>query len=307
MKTKVLVIALSLCMVLAMMPMTVSAATYSDTDGHWAESHIDRWSQYGIVNGKGGSTFDPNGLMTRGEAAKVFAELFGLKEKADISGFADVDADDWYADAIAMCVAAGIMNGTSDTSLDPDGYMSREMFFTMFARALGIKPEASTEKKYDDANEVSDWAEGYVNALINAGYVSGTTDKTVEPTIDINRASVMALLDKTVTHYVTEDGATVDAADGGLILVVANNVKIENAPEGTVVATAPESTGTTANGAEISGDSFVVVVPEEEVSTGGGGGSISSGTTGGGTSGGGTTGGGTSGGSTTGGSTTGQH
>jgi len=275
MKTKVLVIALSLCMVLAMMPMTVSAATYSDTDGHWAESHIDRWSQYGIVNGKGGSTFDPNGLMTRGEAAKVFAELFGLKEKADISGFADVDADDWYADAIAMCVAAGIMNGTSDTSLDPDGYMSREMFFTMFARALGIKPEATNNKDFDDHHEVSDWAEGYVNALINGGYVSGMTEDTIEPDLNINRASVMTLLHKTVKHYVTEEGTTVDAADladGGIILVVADDVKIENAPEGSVIVTAPETTGTVANGTKIEEDTFHEIVEEAPVVSGGGGG-----------------------------------
>ncbi|MBQ4340045.1 MAG: S-layer homology domain-containing protein, partial [Firmicutes bacterium] len=228
---KVLALLLSLCLVVSA-PVAVFAADFSDTEDHWAESSIDRWSSYGILNGKGGDIFDPNAPMKRGEAATIFANLLGLTETADISQFGDVSADDWYAEALAKCVAAGIMNGVGDDMMDPEGTITREMFFTMFARALGIRPQASTDENFDDADEVSDWAEGYINALINEGYVDGLTDTEIAPDVNINRASVAALLDKTVKQYVTEEGAVVDASEGGLILVAADNVKIENAPEG---------------------------------------------------------------------------
>ena len=268
-----LALLLSLCLVLSA-PVAVFAADFDDTDGHWAEGAIDKWTDYGVLNGKGGDLFDPNAPMKRGEAAVMFAKLLGLTETADISGFADVSAEDWYADALAKCVAAGIMNGVGDDQMNPEGTITREMFFTMFARALGIKPEASLNSEFADAGEVSDWAEGYVNALINNGYVNGVSDDEIAPEIDINRASVVTLLNQTVKQYVTEEGAVVDASEGGLILVVADDVKIENAPEGTVVVTAPETTGTTANDQPIEKDEYVeVVVPEEPVVTPGGGGS----------------------------------
>lgn len=274
MAKKIVAVALVLAMVLSM---STVAFAFEDTQGHWAEDAIKTWSDRGIVNGKGGNSFDPNGNMKRGEAAMMFAKLLGLTETADISAYGDVDAEDWYAEALAKCVAAGIMNGTSDSTMDPEGTITREMFFTMFARALGIKPVAKTEKTFEDDHKVSDWAEGYVNALVEGGYVSGITEDTIAPEVNINRASVMSLLDKTVKHYVTEDNATVDAADvadGGIILVVADNVKIENAPAGTTVVTAPETTGTVANGTKIEEDTFHEIIVEEEapVVSGGGGG-----------------------------------
>lgn len=272
---KAVAVLLTLAMVLSM---ATVAFAFEDVEDHWAEDAIRTWSARGIVNGKDADTFDPNGNMKRGEAATIFAKLLGLTEMADITAYGDVDADDWYAEALAKCVAAGIMNGVSDTAMDPEGTITREMFFTMFARALGIKPEATNNKDFDDHHEVSDWAEGYVNALINGGYVSGMTEDTIEPDLNINRASVMTLLHKTVKHYVTEEGTTVDAADladGGIILVVADDVKIENAPEGSVIVTAPETTGTVANGTKIEEDTFHEIVEEEApVVSGGGGGGV---------------------------------
>ena len=74
---------LALCMLISLFPVT-ALATYSDIDGHWGEEAIERWSEYGIVEGDG-ENFNPDGLMTRGAAAAVFARLLGLSDKADIS------------------------------------------------------------------------------------------------------------------------------------------------------------------------------------------------------------------------------
>ena len=73
------------CLVLAgavtasLCSMSALAANYADTNGHWAESSINRWTDTGIVNGNGNGSFNPNGTMTRAEAAVMFANLMQVR------------------------------------------------------------------------------------------------------------------------------------------------------------------------------------------------------------------------------------
>jgi len=241
MKRRMLAVLLTLIMVIGMVPATAFAApAFNDIDGHWAEEAIDRWADYGIVAGMNGG-FNPDGTMTRAQAAAVFANLFGLSKKADVSAFTDVE-DAWYKDAIAMCVEAGIMSGVGGGKMDPHGTLTREQMFTMFANGLGIKPEAEAKKDFVDDHKTSSWAEGYINALVNRGYVSGMAGNTLAPDKEINRASVMALLSASVTTYVTESGEVEAPADGGLIIVVADEVTITGEFSGTVLAVGGDTT-----------------------------------------------------------------
>lgn len=263
MKRKLLAILLIVCLVISIAPAAL-AAGYDDTDGHWAEGSIERWAAHGIIEGYDGK-FDPDGTMTRAQAAAIFARLLKLDAKADISKYTDVDSDAWYAEYIAMCVAAGIMNGVGDNAMDPNGTLTREQMMVMLCRALGIQPEATCDKTFADSDKISDWAEGYINALVNAGIVDGVGNNTMAPATDINRASMMALLDKSIAGYADEDGETLTVEEGktGIILVVADNVKVEDAPAGTIVVTGADAHDTTVNGTEIT-NGTVHEVPEEE-------------------------------------------
>ena len=312
MKKKLLAIATCLCMLTSLLPAVAMAAEYPDTVGHWAEESIARWSDAGVVQGSNGQ-FNPEGMMTRAEAAQVFTNLLKLTGKADLSAYTDVAADAWYADAFAACVAQGIMNGVAADQMDPTGTVTREMFFVMFARALSIQEESSLKGNFTDASEISSWAKGYVYALINNGYVNGTADGVISPELNINRASVMALLDQTIAYYVVEDG-TVELKESGVVLVladnvtitgdadatvvvaaegakvsmkgytgdatvsvVANDVAITNAPEGTVITVADDAAGTTVNGEAVAvGEE--IVIPEKQPAPSGGGSSSGGGT-----------------------------
>ncbi len=238
---------------------TVSAADFADTTGHWAEEAIDRWSEVGVVNGVSEDSFNPNGQLTRAEGAQIFTNLLKLTAKADLSAYTDVAADAWYADAMAACVAQGIMNGVAADQMNPNGTVTREMFFVMFARALGIQEESSLKGDFTDASEISSWAKGYVYALINNGYVNGTAEGVISPELNINRASVMALLDQTIAYYVVEDG-TVELKEEGVVLVLADNVTLTGDADATVVVAA--------EGAKVSmkgytGDATVSVVADD--------------------------------------------
>lgn len=59
------------------------------------------------------------------------------------TGFSDVDAGSWYADAVAYVRDNGLMSGTSDTTFEPDSTMTRAMLVTTLYRAAGSPPLGS--------------------------------------------------------------------------------------------------------------------------------------------------------------------
>ena len=229
MKRKILSTLLVLCMLVSLLPtMALAASVYNDTDGHWAADAIDRWSGYGVVNGKGEGSFDPNGQMTRAEAAQVFANLLGLNKEGDISAYPDAQGE-WYSEAIAKCVAAGILNGKGAGKMDPNGTVTREEFLTMYARAVCISNGADateakgelSQKGFADTAKVSDWAADAIGTLVDKGYVNGLTATELAPQANINRASVMALLNQSISTYVGKDSTetTVAAKSEGITLI----------------------------------------------------------------------------------------
>ena len=182
----------------ASLGVTAMAADFTDTQGHWAEEHIDRWQEVGVLNGDSETTFNPDGEMTRAEAAQVFTNLLKLEADEAVEGYTDLAEGAWYINAISACVDQGIMNGVGEGLMDPNGTVTREMFFVMFGRALGLQEEKSLNKTFADSASVSSWAQGYVYALINHGYVNGVSDSSIAPQLNIDRASVAALLDQTI-------------------------------------------------------------------------------------------------------------
>ena len=264
MKRKILSLILVFAMTVSLLTVGTGAVepTYGDTAGHWAESSIERWSAYGIIQGSNGQ-FDPNGQLTCAQLATILAKLLKLPAAKD-AGFTDNTADAWYYDAINRCAAAGILNGNGDGTVTPDAPITRERAMVMLARALGIEPIRKPDlTKYTDAAQVSAYAQGYVAALIEAGIVGGVTADELAPQDNINRASTVTILDRAISTYADKAGATVKADGKGLVLVVAENVKITGAPEGTKIVVADGATGLTVNGKSVSDDQ-TYIVPKTE-------------------------------------------
>lgn len=260
MKRKFLSLILAFAMTVSLFTVGTGAVepTYGDTAGHWAESSIERWSAYGIIQGSNGQ-FDPNGQLTCAQLATILAKLLKLPAAKD-AGFTDNTADAWYYDAINRCAAAGILNGNGDGTVTPEAPITRERAMVMLARALGIEPIRKPDlTKYTDAAQVSAYAQGYVAALIEAGIVGGVTADELAPQDNINRASTVTILDRAISTYADKAGATVKADGKGLVLVVAENVKITGAPEGTKIVVADGATGLSVNGKAVSaGQTYIV-------------------------------------------------
>ena len=247
---------LSLCMVLTLVPMPVAATVfkdgtgadpqsesvsasgalpYDDTAGHWAEKSIERWSRSGVVQGNGGK-FDPDGQLTCAQLATVLANLLRLVG-APNAGFSDNDPSAWYFDAVNRCAAAGILQGNGDGTVTPNAPITRERAVVMLCRALGIEPQENPDlTKHSDADKVSAYAGGYLAAMHREGIITGVGGNQLAPQENITRASIVTILDRAIALYIHEEGVSAAAEGGGIILVVADAVKIGGSVEKLLVS-----------------------------------------------------------------------
>lgn len=263
MKRKILAALLTLVMVFSLLSVSAWAeeTTYSDVAGHWAQTAILRWSDYGVLQGSEGK-FSPDGTLTRGQMAVILSRLLNLPA-APSAGFTDVAPDAWYADGINRCAAAGILQGSEGKAM-PEDPITREQAMVMLCRALGIAAEdVGVLAAFSDVSLASDYARPYVAALVKAGVVKGDANGLLNPLSKITRAEIVTMIDRLVGHYAKDAGAVVDASDGALVIVVAENVKIVNAPAGTKIIVTEKATGLTVNGTTVSADQ-TYIVPEQE-------------------------------------------
>ena len=252
---RTLAMVLALAMVLTAMGMTVvSAASYNDTQGHWAESYINTWSDNGVIQGDGGY-FRPDDAITRAEVAQVTQNVISYVNKA-ANTFTDVSASDWYADAILKLAAAGALTGNGDGTMSPNNYMTREEAMSMLARAYGLTVENSQAgiTQYADYQNISDYATGYVGAMTAESYVGGYEDGTIRPKDYISRAEFVKILDNMIKLYITEPGSYGSQYVGGLVMIKTGGVTLSGIiAKGMVVS--PQVNGdVTIMGSQVSGN-----------------------------------------------------
>ena len=224
---RTLSIVLAIAMVLTTFGMvTVSAANYADTPGHWAEAVIDEWTGYGVIQGDGGY-FRPDDSITRAEVAQVTQNVIGYAATTE-NTFTDVDPNAWYTDAILRLAEAGALKGNGDGTMSPDAYMTREEAMTMLGRAYGLTP-ANTNAgitQYSDYQSISEYANGYIGAMTAAGYVNGYEDGTIRPQATVSRAEFVKILDNMIGLYIAAPGTYGPAYVKGLVMVKSGGVNL---------------------------------------------------------------------------------
>ena len=236
------------------MATVVSAAEYQDTQGHWAESYINKWSDNGVIQGDGGY-FRPDDAITRGEVAQVTQNLIGYVNKAT-NTFTDVAASDWYSDAILRLVEAGVLTGNGDGTMSPNNYMTREEAMTMLARAFGLQVQNSNAgiTQYADYQNISDFATGYVGVMTSSGYIGGYEDGTIRPKDYISRAEFVKIIDNMIKLYITEAGTYGPEYVGGLIIIKTGGVTLSGIVAKGVVVSGQARGDVTITGSQISGN-----------------------------------------------------
>ena len=167
------------------------------TEGDWFYDAVRYAYETGLMDGVGDSLFAPNSETTRAQLVTILYRLAGEPEPGGDSGFSDVAAGTWYADAVAWAAENGIVNGTTDTTFAPGEDITRQQLVTIlyrYAESKGYDVSASADLSgYPDAGQVQDYAQPAMAWAVAEGIVEGV-DGNLNPTGDATRAQIATIL-----------------------------------------------------------------------------------------------------------------
>ncbi|NQX69040.1 S-layer homology domain-containing protein [Paenibacillus alba] len=172
--------------------------TFSDVSkDHWAGDVIKELAAKQLVNGTSATTFEPERSVTRAEFTTLLVRALKLTGTGQPS-FADVKSSDWYAEAIAIAVKAGVVNGESEAVFDPNAQITREEMVTMMMRAYavthGSQPTGHANTVFTDESQFSSWAAAFVNQAAELHLVQGRQDGIFEPQGITSRAEAAQVI-----------------------------------------------------------------------------------------------------------------
>ncbi len=124
---------------------SINQYAFEDTD----DQHVLLANALGIVSGKGNGTFDPNGLITRQEAAVMLsntAKHLGIKVEGQALRFSDQNlVANWAKDGVAFVSSAkekatgrNVMNGVSSDLFGPHATFTRQEAIITIKRLFRI-------------------------------------------------------------------------------------------------------------------------------------------------------------------------
>lgn len=205
--------ALAAVLVAGSLPVTASAATFTDiNEVSWASSTIQAVSDKGLINGYEDGTFRAKNNVTYSEAMVMIYNLMdktgNLKASATntLSIYQSVlntyKIPTWSQSTVAYGLSAQILMAADLPKFTTDGVSNpatRQDVAVMFGRALSEKYDiyAGTGVNYNDVWRISDEAMPYVDLLTRLGIVTGDDSGNFNPTANITRAEMAVMMNKT--------------------------------------------------------------------------------------------------------------
>lgn len=205
--------ALAAVLVAGSLPVTASAATFTDiNEVSWASSTIQAVSDKGLINGYEDGTFRAKNNVTYSEAMVMVYNLMSktgnLKTSATntLSIYQSVlntyKIPTWSQSTVAYGLSAQILMAADLPKFTTNGVSNpatRQDVAVMFGRALSEKYDiyAGTGVNYNDSWRISDEAMPYVDLLTRLGIVTGDDSGNFNPTANITRAEMAVMMNKT--------------------------------------------------------------------------------------------------------------
>lgn len=198
----------------------IRKVAFADVDGGEAWADCVRYMAYqGILGGAGTETFRPEGLATRAAVTAAMFRMSGEDAPEYAGTYEDVQAEDWFAGALAWALEAGVLEGafTETSVFAPQRPVTRVELAVMLARHAGYMaggaerdqpPESPRQlqetalqreppqrmpaaqmslEDYRDGGAVPEALVPEVSAALAAGLFRGMISDTVFPNLPVNR------------------------------------------------------------------------------------------------------------------------
>ena len=187
---RALSLGLAMVMVLSMMVIGAGAASYddfSDKDEIVNTEAVSVLVELGVINGKDDGSFDPTGIVTRAEMAKMICVVLNGGKDPSLGSTVNSTYTDtvghWASGYIEYCSQLGIVAGKGDGTFDPNGTVTGSEAAKMLLVALGYKSEI-------EGFTGSNWAVG-VNVRANQKGLYDDLDISVDAGLSRDNAAQM--------------------------------------------------------------------------------------------------------------------
>ena len=178
---------------------------FSDVDPDaWYHESVDYVVENGLMNGISDELFDPAGTVTRGMVVTILYSLEGEPAVSGPSHFFDVstEAPEWYTDAVLWASENGIVEGYIEGPhkvFGPNAPITREQFAAILYRYEQYKGGGFVGDwyfllEYEDADQISDWADEAMHWCVMKGIIKGCTETTLVPKGEASRAEAAAII-----------------------------------------------------------------------------------------------------------------
>ncbi len=133
-------------------------ATFSDTQGHWAEDNINKVAEYGLLKGYPDGSFKPEGKMKRAEIASIISKYWEIKgfepniEDADIR---DIQSH-WAEKLITALYNHNFVDLYADRTFKPNAPLDRATVVQILNR-ITDRPLRQDENQILDDVIGRDW------------------------------------------------------------------------------------------------------------------------------------------------------
>ena len=178
--------------------------------GEWYVSAVQYVYDNGIMSGNNG-LFNPSGNITRAQVIATLYKLEGSPKVTDyraVDEMVDVEAGQWYTDAVCWAYSVGVANGNATTKMfntsNPVTRQQLATFFYNYAEFKGLDIETRTDisgmvgadKVASYALDTMQWAVGTGLITGSATTVNGVTVYDLKPTGTATRAQMASVLQK---------------------------------------------------------------------------------------------------------------
>ncbi len=180
-----------------------ASSVFSDVNARtcsWAANAVDFMNEYGLVKGhrhlhlRLEGQHDPRRLRPHPLPQRAGSpSVYGVSNP-----FTDVKSTDYYYEAVLWAYRNNGVNGTSTTTFDPKGKITREQIASILWRLAGKPVYSASLRSYTDYASVSDYAYDAMSWAVGSGYVKGSGAK-LSPKNNATRAEVAVMLHRYLT------------------------------------------------------------------------------------------------------------
>lgn len=179
-------------LILTLLITGASAVSFPDVDENdaYAEA-VEYVSEAGVMEGKNGGNFDPEGMVTRAEMAAIVCRmLYETENLPNEERFSDVPVSHWANGYVSRAAELGIVNGYDDGNFGPGDSVTYEQAVTMIIRALGWE---------EYSLEFGGYPDGYLAVAREFSLLKGLNEGIGNP---LNRSGVAILVYNCYHSYV---------------------------------------------------------------------------------------------------------